>query len=110
MWIALVLCAALVILLINGLMQQERFRLWQAYQDELADKHRAEMDQQKKLAAERIKEVLRQRRAGAEVDVTSELNAAIAEARGAGPLTNDESDGSADAGRPDAAPEPAASR
>jgi len=109
MWIVIGLCAALAILLINGLIQQERFRLWEAYQKELAEKRRAEVDQQKKLAAEKIREVLRQRRAGADVDVAGKLNAALAEARGAETQGVDQDTATADADRPSPEPEPVAS-
>jgi len=86
MWVIVLFCAAMIVLLINGLIQQEHFRLWQLYQDELADKRRAQVAEQKRAAADKIKEVLRQRRAGADVDVSGELNAAIAEARGGTPV------------------------
>ena len=82
-WILFILSAAMIVLLINGLIVQERFRLWQRHQEELAERHRAQVAEQKRAAAEKIKEVLRQRRAGVGVDVAGQLNAALAEARGA---------------------------
>ncbi len=59
MWLGLGICAVLVVLLLNGMIQQERIRLWKAYQGELAEKRRADLEEHRKAAAERIKDMLR---------------------------------------------------
>lgn len=68
MWIVLALSAAMLILLINGLIQQERVRLWQRHQETLVAKRRVEMEEQRKVAAQKIKEMLRERRSGLGLD------------------------------------------
>jgi FtsZ-interacting cell division protein ZipA len=82
MWLVIGLCAVFVAFLIHGLIQQERCRLWKDYQEELAEKQRAEMEKQKRAAADKIKEMLRQRRSanfGNEGDAPSEGQPAPAE-------------------------------
>ena len=61
-WIIVILFF-LVILLINGMVHQERFRLLEQRQAELAEKRMAEIEEQKKLAAGRITSMLAEKRA-----------------------------------------------
>ena len=62
MVILYVLAAAMVILLVNGLVQQERVRLWKQQQEIAADKARAAREEHKKDATERVRNMLRERR------------------------------------------------
>lgn len=81
MLIVFLIAAALFVLLLSGTIQQERIRLWELWQIELAEKRKAEIAAQRALAAKRIKEVLRQRREGGDIDVRGEVSAAMADAR-----------------------------
>jgi hypothetical protein len=62
MWFLIAIGALFVILLIHGMIQQERYRLWAKYQEFLAERRRHEMEEQKKMATGKIKEMLRERR------------------------------------------------
>ena len=68
MWLGLGICAVLVVLLLNGMVQQERIRLWKAYQGELAEKRRADLEEHRKAAADKIKDMLRSGRKHVEKD------------------------------------------
>ena len=61
-WAAVLISAVFIVLLINGMIEQERYRLWREWQETLAEKRRQEVEEQKRLAAQRIKEMLRKRR------------------------------------------------
>jgi uncharacterized membrane protein YcjF (UPF0283 family) len=60
-WI-IIIFSFLVVLLINGMIQQERFRLLQLRQAELAERRTAEIEEQKKQAAGKIKSMLAEKR------------------------------------------------
>jgi hypothetical protein len=57
-----IIAAALMILLINGLVQQERIRLWKHEQELTAEKARLAIEESKKEATERVRSMLRERR------------------------------------------------
>lgn len=62
MWLAVIIGFLLLVLLINGMVHQERFILWKEYQGEVAEQKKAHMDERKKTATGRIKEMLRETR------------------------------------------------
>lgn len=77
--IAIAIGAALTILLIIGMMQQEEIRLWHRHQELNAEKRRAELEEQRRAAAERIKTMLRERRG--EIDEATRQMAENADGR-----------------------------
>jgi uncharacterized membrane protein YhiD involved in acid resistance len=61
----LAIAAALAILIVNGMIQQERVRLWRHHQDYLAEQARQKIEDQKRAATERVRDMLRSRREAA---------------------------------------------
>ena len=62
MMIVIAIGTTFAILVIIGMMQQEEIRLWKRHQERTAEQRRAEVEQKKRAAADRIKTMLRDRR------------------------------------------------
>ena len=79
-WIIVIL-SFLVVLLINGMIQRERFRLLEMRQAKLAERRMVEFEEQKKLAAGKIKSMLAEKRSllGAQSLHDGETGDAVAE-------------------------------
>ena len=71
MWIAIAISGFFLVMLINGMIQQERYRLFRKYQDKLVEQQKAAMEEQKRLATGKIKEMLRERRSEAVANDTA---------------------------------------
>jgi hypothetical protein len=59
MWLAIAIVAVLFVLLLNGMIHQERFILWKEHKDGMAEKLKIEADLKKRAAKDRIKGMLR---------------------------------------------------
>ena len=59
MWLAIAIVTVLFVLLLNGMIHQERFILWKEHKDGLAEKSKVEAEQRKRAAKDRIKGMLR---------------------------------------------------
>jgi len=69
MAILLGVSAVLIVLLLSGMVQQERIRLWRRHQECQAEKHLADLDKHKQDATDRVRMMLRERRD--EIDAAS---------------------------------------
>lgn len=84
MIVVIPICLLLVALLLNGIIQQERARLWKEYRAETAEQRHREIEKKKKAAAEKIKTMLQSRRQGLDGQVSDEqIDQAAAEAAAA---------------------------
>jgi len=59
MWLAIAIVVVFFVLLLNGMIHQERFILWKEHQDGMAEKLKAEAEQRKRAAKDRVKGMLR---------------------------------------------------
>ncbi len=59
MWLAIAIVFVFFVLLLNGMIHQERFILWKEHQDGMAEKLKLEAEQKKRAAKDRIKGMLR---------------------------------------------------
>jgi hypothetical protein len=54
--------AVLIVLLLSGMIQQERIRLWRRHQEIQTEKRLADLDKHKQDATDRVRKMLRERR------------------------------------------------
>ena len=59
MWLVIAIAFVLFVLLLNGMIHQERFILWREHQVGLTERQKAEVELRKRAAKDRIKGMLR---------------------------------------------------
>lgn len=62
MTILLSVSAILIVLLLSGMIQQERIRLWRRHQEGQAERRLVDLDKHKQDATDRVRKMLRERR------------------------------------------------
>ncbi len=79
-WFVVGISMLIVPLMVNGLIHQERLRLWNLRQEELAEQTRLAIEEKKRLAGEKIKLMLKERRnATGPEDTSDAMQQAVAE-------------------------------
>ena len=86
-WLTVGISALIAALLVNGLIHQERLRLWKLWQQELADQKRLEIEEKKRQAGEKVKHLLRDRRAS--INAPQDASATQTTMNGTGYTMND---------------------
>lgn len=72
MAILLGVSTVLIVLLLSGMVQQERIRLWHRHQERLAEKRLEDLDKHKQDATDRVRKMLHERRA--QIDASGAKN------------------------------------
>ena len=78
-WFFAILSGLVAALLANGLIHQERLRLWGIWQEELAEQKRLALEEKKRQAAEKVKKLLLERKTGDQNETEAAIKEAVLE-------------------------------